>query len=87
MRKSIVLLEITDRIATVTLNAPVRRSPVRGAGAGARGGDRRCTRRQRLMRNAERIDLPDFLNAAAGYQALMHQTKHHHEALAAVIEK
>ncbi len=42
---------------------------------------------KRLMRNAERMDLPDFLNAAAGYQALMHQTADHHEALAAFIEK
>ena len=39
------------------------------------------------MRNAERMDLPDFLNAAAGYQALMHQTRDHHEALAAFLEK
>lgn len=42
---------------------------------------------KRLMRNAERMDLPDFLNAAAAYQALMHQTADHHEALAAFIEK
>jgi enoyl-CoA hydratase/carnithine racemase len=42
---------------------------------------------KRLMRNAERMDLPDFLNTAAGYQALMHQTKDHHEALAAFLEK
>ena len=42
---------------------------------------------KRLMRNAERMDLPDFLNTAAGYQALMHQTADHHEALAAFIEK
>ena len=42
---------------------------------------------KRLMRNAERMDLPDFLNAAAGYQALMHQTADHHEALAAFLEK
>jgi len=42
---------------------------------------------KRLMRNAERMDLPDFLNAAAGYQALMHQTSDHHEALAAFMEK
>ena len=42
---------------------------------------------KRLMRNAERMDLPDFLNTAAGYQALMHQTADHHEALAAFLEK
>jgi enoyl-CoA hydratase/carnithine racemase len=42
---------------------------------------------KRLMRNAERMDLPDFLNSAAAYQALMHQTKDHHEAVAAFIEK
>ena len=42
---------------------------------------------KRLMRNAERMDLPDFLNSAAAYQALMHQTEDHHEAVAAYIEK
>ncbi|MBC7139797.1 MAG: enoyl-CoA hydratase/isomerase family protein [Defluviimonas sp.] len=42
---------------------------------------------KRLMRNAERMDLPDFLNSAAAYQALMHQTEDHREALAAFIEK
>jgi len=42
---------------------------------------------KRLMRNAERMDLPDFLNSAAAYQALMHQTEDHHEAVAAFLEK
>jgi len=42
---------------------------------------------KRLMRNAERMDLPDFLNTAAAYQALMHQTEDHQEAVAAFIEK
>ena len=42
---------------------------------------------KRLMRNAERMDLPDFLNSAAAYQALMHQTEDHHEAVAAFVEK
>ena len=42
---------------------------------------------KRLMRNAERMDLPDFLNAAAAYQALMHQTEDHKEAISAFIEK
>ena len=42
---------------------------------------------KRLMRNAERMDLPDFLNSAAAYQALMHQTEDHHEAVTAFIEK
>ncbi|MBC7163931.1 MAG: enoyl-CoA hydratase/isomerase family protein [Roseovarius sp.] len=42
---------------------------------------------KRLMRNAERMDLPDFLNSAAAYQALMHQTRDHQEALCAFIEK
>ena len=42
---------------------------------------------KRLLRNAERMDLPDFLNTAAAFQALMHQTTDHHEALAAFIEK
>lgn len=42
---------------------------------------------KRLLRNAERMDLPDFLNAAAAYQALMHQTEDHHEAIAAFLEK
>ncbi|WP_111733636.1 enoyl-CoA hydratase-related protein [Roseovarius amoyensis] len=42
---------------------------------------------KRLMRNAERMDLPDFLNSAAAYQALMHQTEDHHEAVSAFIEK
>lgn len=42
---------------------------------------------KRLMRNAERMDLPDFLNTAAGYQALMHQTTDHQEALASFMEK
>ena len=42
---------------------------------------------KRLMRNAERMDLPDFLNSAAAYQALMHETEDHHEAVSAFIEK
>jgi enoyl-CoA hydratase/carnithine racemase len=42
---------------------------------------------KRLMRNAERMDLPDFLNSAAAYQALMHQTMDHQEAISAFIEK
>ena len=42
---------------------------------------------KRLMRNADRMDLPDFLNSAAAYQALMHQTEDHHEAVSAFIEK
>jgi len=42
---------------------------------------------KRLMRNAERMDLPDFLNTAAGFQALMHQTSDHHEAVSSFIEK
>lgn len=42
---------------------------------------------KRLLRNAERMDLPDFLNTAAAYQALMHQTDDHHEALSAFLEK
>jgi enoyl-CoA hydratase/carnithine racemase len=42
---------------------------------------------KRMMRNSERMDLPDFLNSAAAYQALMHQTEDHHEAVAAFIEK
>ena len=33
------------------------------------------------------MDLPDFLNAAAAYQALMHQTEDHKEAISAFIEK
>lgn len=42
---------------------------------------------KRLLRNAERMDLPDFLNTAAAFQALMHQTADHHEAVTAAIEK
>ena len=42
---------------------------------------------KRLKHDAERINLQDFLNIAAGYQALMHQTKEHHEALAAFFDK
>ena len=42
---------------------------------------------KRLLRNAERMDLPDFLNTSAAYQALMHQTGDHHEALSAFLEK
>lgn len=42
---------------------------------------------KRLKHDAERINLQDFLNIAAGYQALMHQTKEHHEALAAFLDK
>lgn len=42
---------------------------------------------KRLLRNAERMDLPDFLNTAAAFQALMHQTSDHHEALSAFLEK
>jgi len=42
---------------------------------------------KRLLRNAERMDLPDFLNTAAAYQALMHQTSDHQEAMSALLEK
>ncbi|MBV1865691.1 MAG: enoyl-CoA hydratase/isomerase family protein [Rhodobacteraceae bacterium] len=42
---------------------------------------------KRLLRNAERMDLPDFLNTAAAYQALMHQTNDHQEAMSALLEK
>lgn len=42
---------------------------------------------KRLLRNAERMDLPDFLNTAAAYQALMHQTSDHQEAMDALLEK
>jgi len=42
---------------------------------------------KRLLRNAERMDLPDFLNSAAAYQALMHQTSDHQEAMSALLEK
>ena len=42
---------------------------------------------KRLLRNAERMDLPDFLNSAAAYQALMHQTKDHQEAMNAMLDK
>lgn len=42
---------------------------------------------KRLLRNAERMDLPDFLNSAAAYQALMHQTNDHQEAMNAMLDK
>lgn len=42
---------------------------------------------KRLMRSAERMDLPDFLDSAAAWQALMHQTADHAEALSAFLEK
>lgn len=42
---------------------------------------------KRLLRNAERMGLPDFLDTAAAYQALMHQTADHHEAMAALLQK
>ena len=42
---------------------------------------------KRLMRHAERMDLPDYLSSAAAYQALMHQTKDHMEAVNAILEK
>lgn len=42
---------------------------------------------KRLMRHAERMDLPDFLSSAAAYQALMHQTEDHAEAISAFLEK
>lgn len=42
---------------------------------------------KRLLRHAERMDLPDFLSTTAAYQALMHQTADHHEALAAILER
>lgn len=42
---------------------------------------------KRLMRSAERMGLPDFLNSAAAYQALMHQTKDHQEAMNAMLDK
>lgn len=42
---------------------------------------------KRLLRHAERMDLPDYLNAAAAFQAMMHQTQDHREAVAAFVEK
>ena len=42
---------------------------------------------KRLLRHAERMDLPDFLSSAAAYQALMHQTEDHAEAINAFLEK
>lgn len=42
---------------------------------------------KRLLRHAERMDLPDFLSTASAYQALMHATKDHSEALNAFLEK
>ena len=42
---------------------------------------------KRLLRHAERMDLPDFLSGAAAYQALMHQTEDHLEAISAFLEK
>jgi len=41
---------------------------------------------KRLLRHAERMDLPDFLSAAAAYQALMHQSDDHVEAISAFLE-
>jgi len=42
---------------------------------------------KRLLRSAERVDLPDYVNTLAAFQALMHQTSDHHEALSAFLEK
>lgn len=42
---------------------------------------------KRLMRQAERMDLPDYLSSAAAYQALMHNTEDHKEAITALIDK
>ncbi len=42
---------------------------------------------KRLLRHAERMDLPDFLSTASAFQALMHTTEDHSEAMNALIEK
>lgn len=42
---------------------------------------------KRMMKLAQRSDLPDFLDLCACFQAMAHHTKDHHEAVSAFLEK
>lgn len=42
---------------------------------------------KRLLRQAERVGLADFLDATAAYQAMLHHTEDHREAVAATLDK
>lgn len=42
---------------------------------------------KRLLKMAQRSDLPDFLEICAAFQAIAHHTEDHNEAVAAFIEK
>ena len=42
---------------------------------------------KRMMKLAQRSDLPDFLDLCACFQAMAHHTEDHHEAVCAFLEK
>lgn len=42
---------------------------------------------KRMMKLAQRSDLPDFLDLCACFQAMAHHTEDHHEAVSAFLEK
>ncbi len=42
---------------------------------------------KRLMKMAQRMDLPDFLDLCAGFQGICHNTEDHAEAVTAFLEK
>lgn len=42
---------------------------------------------KRLLKNAERLDLPDFLDQCAGFQGMLHHSEDHLEAVNAFLEK
>jgi enoyl-CoA hydratase/carnithine racemase len=42
---------------------------------------------KRMMKMAQRSELPDFLDLCACFQAMAHQTEDHHEAVEAFLEK
>lgn len=42
---------------------------------------------KRLLKLAQRTELPDFLETCASFQAIAHKTNDHHEAVAAFLEK
>lgn len=42
---------------------------------------------KRLMKQAQRQELPDFLESCANFQAICHNTEDHHEAVSAFLEK
>lgn len=42
---------------------------------------------KRLLKQAQRMELPDFLDLSASFQAMAHHTADHHEAVSAFLEK